>query len=160
MHASSLAGLRFSHRWCPRFAECGLSVLHGFHHNGVRFNFVYFTAKDLPPLLYDVTNDPGESVDLAQNAEYAEVVLLATTELLSHRMAHAECATTFNPTWRLSSPCRAQASWLCGGQARADALGWCGREAPRGERGDAELPAAVMHEWRKARWAHNLALYL
>ena len=91
MHASSLAGLRLSHRWCPRFAECGLSVLHGFHHNGVRFNFVYFTAKDLPPLLYDVTNDPAESVDLAQNVEYAEVVLLATTELLSHRMAHAEC---------------------------------------------------------------------
>ena len=92
MPLSFLAGLRLSHRWCPRFAECGLSVLHGFHHNGVRFNFVYFTAKDLPPLLYDVTNDPGESVDLAQNAEYAEVVLLATTELLSHRMAHAECA--------------------------------------------------------------------
>ena len=99
MPLSFLAGLRLSHRWCPRFAECGLSVLHGFHHNGVRFNFVYFTAKDLPPLLYDITNDPGESLDLAQNAEYAEVVLLATTELLSHRMAHAECAAaTFNPT--------------------------------------------------------------
>ena len=98
LHASSLAGLRLSHRWCPRFAECGLSVLHGFRHNGVRFNFVYFTAKDLPPLLYDVSNDPAESVDLAQNAEYAEVVLLCTTELLSHRMAHAECAAaTSNP---------------------------------------------------------------
>ena len=111
----------------------------------MRFNFVYFTAKDLPPLLYDITNDPAESVDLAQNAEYAEVVLLCTTELLSHRMAHAECDAAATPR-ACSGPCRAQASWLFGGQARADALGWCGREAPRGERGDAELPAAVMHE--------------
>ena len=78
----------------------------------MRFNFVYFTAKDLPPLLYDITNDPAESVDLAQNAEYAEVVLLCTTELLSHRMAHAGCvAATTNPR-ACSGPCRAQASWL------------------------------------------------
>ena len=71
--------------------ECSLSVLHNFEHGGTHYKFVYFPADHiLPPLLFDLDRDPGESSDLATSSAHAPVVLYAMRQLLSHRMVHAE----------------------------------------------------------------------
>ena len=44
----------------------------------------------LPPVLYNLDADPGETTDLAGDAGHSDVVLYATRQMLSHRMAHSE----------------------------------------------------------------------
>ena len=53
-----------------------------------RWKYVHFTA--LPPLLYDLENDPLEQSNLAGGPAYAAVVAEMAGRLLSHRMLHAE----------------------------------------------------------------------
>ena len=63
--------------------QCTLNVLRDTTHK-----YVHFTA--LPPLLYDLADDPGELVNLAGRPEMAPVMARYAQRLLSHRMLHAE----------------------------------------------------------------------
>lgn len=54
-----------------------------------QFKYVHFNGG-LPPMLFDMQNDPAEDHDLAQNAEYAEVLRQFASRMLDHRMSHAE----------------------------------------------------------------------
>lgn len=53
-----------------------------------RFKYVHFTG--LPPLLYDLTRDPGELVNVVAEPAYLPVVAEYAQKLLSHRMLHSE----------------------------------------------------------------------
>ncbi|MBX2805708.1 MAG: alkaline phosphatase family protein [Hyphomicrobiales bacterium] len=67
--------------------ECTLNVL-----RDNDYKYVHFTA--LPPLLFDLKNDPQELVNLAGDSTYASVALDYAQRLLSHRMLHAERTLT------------------------------------------------------------------
>ncbi|HHB83692.1 MAG TPA: DUF4976 domain-containing protein [Devosia sp.] len=54
-----------------------------------RFKLVHFNAG-LPPLLFDLKNDPNELKNLAGDPAHAPTVLRLTQKLLSHRMKHAD----------------------------------------------------------------------
>lgn len=49
---------------------------------------MHFAA--LPPLLFDLQNDPQETRNLASDPAHRETLLTCTQELLSHRLRHAE----------------------------------------------------------------------
>ncbi len=53
-----------------------------------KFKYVHFTG--LPPLLYDLTRDPGELVNVVAEPAYLPIVAEYAQKLLSHRMLHAE----------------------------------------------------------------------
>ena len=55
---------------------------------GERYKYVHFTA--LPPLFFDLEEDPGEFRNLAGDAAYRELVLEHAQMMLSWRMNHAE----------------------------------------------------------------------
>lgn len=63
--------------------ECSLAVL-----RGDRFKYVHFAA--LPPLFYDLAEDPGEMTNRAADPGYREAQLDAARAMLSWRMRHAE----------------------------------------------------------------------
>ena len=67
--------------------ECTLNVIRDH-----KFKYVHFTAQ--PPLLFDLTRDPGELVNCAADPVYASVVTDYAQKLLSHRMLHAERSLT------------------------------------------------------------------
>jgi len=67
--------------------ECTLNVI-----RDRDFKYVHFTA--LPPLLFDLQNDPGELVNLAGDPVYAGVIADYAQRLLSHRLLHAERTLT------------------------------------------------------------------
>ena len=69
------------------FAECSLAVI-----RDRRFKYVHFTA--LPPLLFDLENDPHELHDLARDPAYATAVLEYAQKMLSWRMAYNERTLT------------------------------------------------------------------
>ena len=69
------------------FAECSLAVI-----RDRRFKYVHFTA--LPPLLFDLENDPHELHDLARDPAYATTVLEYAQKMLSWRMAYNERTLT------------------------------------------------------------------
>jgi arylsulfatase A-like enzyme len=54
-----------------------------------QFKYVHFNGG-LPPMLFNVQNDPSEDHDLAQNTEYADVLRQFAGRMLDHRMSHAE----------------------------------------------------------------------
>ncbi len=54
-----------------------------------RFKLVHFNAG-LPPLLFDLQNDPGELENLAADPAHAPTLLRLTQKLLSLRMRHAD----------------------------------------------------------------------
>jgi len=64
--------------------ECNVAIL-----RETRFKLVHFNG-DLPPLLFDLQNDPHEMQDLAGDPTHAPTVLRLTRKLLSHRMKHAD----------------------------------------------------------------------
>jgi len=54
-----------------------------------RFKLVHFNGN-LPPLLFDLQNDPDEMCDLASSPAHQETLLRMTRKLLSLRMSHAD----------------------------------------------------------------------
>lgn len=67
--------------------QCSLAVL-----RGPRWKYVHFTA--LPPLLFDLENDPEESVNLADDPGYRDRALACARRMLSWRMNHDEQTLT------------------------------------------------------------------
>ena len=63
--------------------QCTLNVIRDQH-----YKYVHFTA--LPPLLFDLQNDPDEFVNRANDPAYADISLRYAQKLLSLRMQHAE----------------------------------------------------------------------
>jgi arylsulfatase A-like enzyme len=57
-----------------------------------RYKYVHFAA--LPPLLFDVANDPSEMVNLAEDPAHTKVVLEYAQKMLSWRLKHADRALT------------------------------------------------------------------
>jgi arylsulfatase A-like enzyme len=62
------------------------------------FKYVHFTG--LPPLLFDLTRDPGELENVAQDPAYAAVRMDYAGRMLSWRMAHADRTLT---GWNLAA---------------------------------------------------------
>lgn len=58
----------------------------------VRFKYVHFTA--LPPLFYDLAQDPHQFTNLADDPAYADLVKAYAQKALSKRMRHAERTLT------------------------------------------------------------------
>jgi len=67
--------------------QCNLSVI-----RDDRYKYVHFTA--LPPLFFDLQEDPGEFVNQADNPEYQSRVLEYAQKMLSWRMNHADRGLT------------------------------------------------------------------
>ena len=63
--------------------QCSLSIL-----RGQRFKYIHFTA--LPPLLFDLEDDPHEFHNLEQDASYRDVLLDSAQKLLSWRMTYEQ----------------------------------------------------------------------
>jgi arylsulfatase A-like enzyme len=67
--------------------QCGLTVL-----RDDQFKYVHFSG--LPPLLFDLAADPGETTNLATDPSYAATLARYAGKLLSHRMIHADRTLT------------------------------------------------------------------
>ena len=67
--------------------ECQLAIL-----RGERWKYVHFAA--LPPLLFDLQNDPHEMNDLANDPAHREVMLEMAQKMLSWRLLHQEHVLT------------------------------------------------------------------
>ena len=67
--------------------QCGLNVI-----RDERYKYVHFTR--LPPLFFDLQEDPHELVDRAHDPAYAKRVLEYAQRMLSWRMNHDEHALT------------------------------------------------------------------
>lgn len=63
--------------------ECQLAIL-----RGERWKYVHFAA--LPPLLFDLHNDPWEMNDLSSDPAHASVMLEMAQKMLSWRMKQQE----------------------------------------------------------------------
>jgi len=63
--------------------QCTLNVV-----RGTEYKYVHFT--NMPPLFFDLTNDPGELTDQAGNPEYLPRVLEYAQKMLSWRMNHED----------------------------------------------------------------------
>ncbi len=57
-----------------------------------QYKYVHFTA--LPPLLFDLQQDPGESINLADNPNYQSLLLKYAQKMLSWRMKHTDRGLT------------------------------------------------------------------
>lgn len=67
--------------------QCSLNVI-----RDEEFKYVHFT--NLPPLLFDLTNDPQELNNLADNPNYTHVVLRYAQKMISWRMENDERTLT------------------------------------------------------------------
>ena len=67
--------------------QCNLAVI-----RDDRYKYVHFAA--LPPLFFDLKNDPHEMVNLANHIEYQPLVLEYAQEMLSWRMNHTHRGLT------------------------------------------------------------------
>jgi arylsulfatase A-like enzyme len=67
--------------------QCNLSVIRD--HS---YKYVHFTA--LPPLLFDLQQDPGEFVNQANNPKYQSIVMEYAQKMLSWRMNHTDRSLT------------------------------------------------------------------
>jgi arylsulfatase A-like enzyme len=67
--------------------QCNLTVI-----RDERFKYVHFA--NLPPLLFDLTRDPGEFVNLAAARDHAPTVLRYAQQMLSWRLAHEDQTLT------------------------------------------------------------------
>jgi arylsulfatase A-like enzyme len=70
-----------------RLDECCLNVIRDRH-----YKYVHFTA--LPPLLFDIANDPDELRNLAGDPKHAGTMLRYAQKMLSWRMANDERTLT------------------------------------------------------------------
>lgn len=67
--------------------QCNLTVI-----RDENYKYVHFAG--LPPLLFDMKNDPGEFTNLANAGNYKPVALAYAQKLLSWRMAHEDQTLT------------------------------------------------------------------
>jgi arylsulfatase A-like enzyme len=67
--------------------DCAMTI-----RRGERYKYVHFTR--LPPLLFDLAEDPHEMTNLAGDPAHAGQMLAAAQDLLSWRMAHEERTLT------------------------------------------------------------------
>lgn len=67
--------------------QCTLSVL-----RDTKYKYVHFAA--LPPLLFDLQQDPDEMINVAHDPEYRDVITTYAQKLLSHRMTYASRGLT------------------------------------------------------------------
>ncbi len=67
--------------------QCSLAVIRDHH-----YKYVHFTA--LPPLLFDLKQDPGEFVNQAGNPDYQTRVLEYAQKMLSWKMNHTDRGMT------------------------------------------------------------------
>ena len=67
--------------------QCNLTVI-----RDEAFKYVHFAG--LPPLLFDLKNDPGELRNLAQDPSHAGIALTYAQKLLSWRLAHEDQTLT------------------------------------------------------------------
>lgn len=58
-----------------------------------RFKLVHFNGE-LPPLLFDLEDDPNELVNVAGDPEHSATLLRLTRKLLNHRMRHSDRTLT------------------------------------------------------------------
>ena len=78
-HAEKELGIPFDH--------CNLAVL-----RDDRYKYIHFAA--LPPLLFDLRDDPDELRDLARDPAHAPTVMAYAQRMLSWRLAHADRTLT------------------------------------------------------------------
>jgi len=64
--------------------RCNLSIL-----REKRLKYVHVNG-DLPPLLFDMIDDPGETRNLAGDPAYAPEILRLARRMIDHRMTHAD----------------------------------------------------------------------
>jgi len=69
------------------FEECSFNIIRDEH-----YKYVHFTA--LPPLFFDLNNDPGELNNLADDPTYTDLVLKYAQRMLSWRMSNDERTLT------------------------------------------------------------------
>ncbi|MCP4873972.1 MAG: alkaline phosphatase family protein [Gammaproteobacteria bacterium] len=67
--------------------QCGLSVIRDHH-----YKYVHFAT--LPPLFFDLQEDPGEFVNQAGNPDYRSLVLEYAQKMLSWKINHADRGLT------------------------------------------------------------------
>jgi arylsulfatase A-like enzyme len=67
--------------------QCTMNII-----RGDRYKYVHFT--NLPPLFFDLAQDPNEFTNLATDPSYAPQVLEYAQKLLSWRMNHDEQTLT------------------------------------------------------------------
>jgi len=67
--------------------QCGLAVIRDHC-----YKYVHFSA--LPPLFFDLKQDPGEFINQAENPEYHSLVLEYSQKILTWKMNHAERGLT------------------------------------------------------------------
>ena len=67
--------------------ECQIAIL-----RGARWKYVHFAA--LPPLLFDMQNDPWEMNDLSNDPAHQSVMLEMAQKMLSWRLLHQEHVLT------------------------------------------------------------------
>lgn len=67
--------------------ECQLAII-----RGRRWKYVHFVA--LPPLLFDLENDPDEMNDLSRDPAHASIMLEMAQKMLSWRLKHQEHVLT------------------------------------------------------------------
>lgn len=67
--------------------QCTLNVI-----RGKEYKYVHFTQ--LPPIFFDLVNDPGEFINQASNPDYLPKVLAYSQKMLSWRMNHDEQTLT------------------------------------------------------------------
>jgi arylsulfatase A-like enzyme len=67
--------------------QCNLTVI-----RSERYKYVHFTA--LPPLMFDLENDPGELHNVAEEPEYQELLITMLQKMMSWRMNHTSRGLT------------------------------------------------------------------
>ena len=67
--------------------QCTLNVV-----RGQRYKYVHFT--NMPPLFFDLENDPEELINQVNNPDYFQLVLEYAQKMLSWRMNHDEQTLT------------------------------------------------------------------
>ena len=63
--------------------QCAVNVI-----RSERYKYIHFTA--LPPLLFDLIEDPGEFANLAEDPAHLPILLEYAQKMLSWRMNHDE----------------------------------------------------------------------
>lgn len=80
----SISGGEAEAQFGLKSTQCNLSVL-----RGERFKYVHFNGG-LPPLLFDLENDPGETRNLANDKNHLKVRLECAEKLLAWRAEHLD----------------------------------------------------------------------